>query len=122
MGQERVQRVAEEIKKHIGIIIQEHLKDPRVGFVTVTKVDLSRDCRFAKIYFSVLGEPKQVRDTQTGLSRSRGYIRRQLGQRMKLRFVPEIVFAMDENIKYSIHLSELFTKIKDESNERAKGN
>lgn len=124
MGKERVQRVAGEIKKHIGIIVQEYVKDPRIGFATITKVDLSRDCRFAKIYFSVLGTKKQLRDTQVGLSRSRGYIRRQLGQRMKIRFVPEIIFLIDENIEYSIHLSELFAKIqnKDGNNECEKSN
>ena len=124
MGQERVQRVAEEIKKEIGRIVHDQLNDPRIGFVTITKVDLSRDCRFAKVYFSLLGSKKQLRDTQVGLARSKGFIRKLLAQRVKLRYTPEIVFKLDEGIEYSIHISEVIEKLKekDESNERNKGN
>lgn len=124
MGQERVQRVAEEIKKEIGTIIHDELNDPRIGFVTITKVDLSRDCRFAKVYFSLLGSKKQLRDTQVGLARSKGFIRKLLAQRVKLRYTPEIVFKLDEGIEYSIHISQVMERLKekDESNERNKGN
>lgn len=124
MGQERVQRVAEEIKKEIGRIIHDELNDPRIGFVTITKVDLSRDCRFAKVYFSLLGSKKQLRDTQVGLARSKGFIRKLLAQRVKLRYTPEIVFKLDEGIEYSIHISQVMERLKekDESNERNKGN
>lgn len=124
MGQERVQRVAEEIKKEIGRIIHDELNDPRIGFVTIIKVDLSRDCRFAKVYFSLLGSKKQLRDTQVGLARSKGFIRKLLAQRMKLRYTPEIVFKLDEGSEYSIHISQVLEKLKekDESNECKKGN
>jgi len=124
MGQERVQRVAEEIKKEIGRIIHNELNDPRIGFVTITKVDLSRDCRFAKVYFSLLGSKKQLRDTQVGLARSKGFIRKLLAQKVKLRYTPEIVFKLDEGIEYSIHISQVLEKLKekDESNEGNKGN
>lgn len=124
MGQERVQRVAEEIKKEIGRIIHDELNDPRIGFVTITKVDLSRDCRFAKVYFSLLGSKKQLRDTQVGLARSKGFIRKLLAQRVKLRYTPEIVFKLDEGIEYSIHISQVLEKLKEkeESNEGNKGN
>lgn len=124
MGQERVQRVAEEIKKEIGRIIHDELNDPRIGFVTITKVDLSRDCRFAKVYFSLLGSKKQLRDTQVGLARSKGFIRKLLAQRVNLRYTPEIVFKLDEGIEYSIHISQVMERLKekDESNERNKGN
>lgn len=124
MGQERVQRVAEEIKKEIGNIVHDELKDPRIGFVTITKVDLSRDCRFAKVYFSLLGNKKQLRDTQVGLARSTGFTRKLLGQRLKLRYTPEIIFKLDKSVEYSIHISEVLEKIKhkDKSNERTKGN
>ncbi|MBL7084865.1 MAG: 30S ribosome-binding factor RbfA [Candidatus Omnitrophica bacterium] len=124
MGQERVQRVAEEIKKEVGRIIHDELRDPRIGFITIIKVDLTRDCRFAKIYFSVLGSKKQLRDTQVALERSRGFIRKLLGQRMQLRYTPEIAFKLDEGPEYSIQISEILEKIKDKdkSNERKKDN
>ena len=114
MGQQRSQRVAEEIKKKIGQIVHEDLKDPRIGFVTVTKVDLSSDLRFAKVYYSLLGTQKQLRDTQIGLASSTGFIRKLLGQRMKLRYTPEIVLKLDDGVEYSIHISEVLEKIKKE--------
>ena len=124
MGEARVQRVAEEIKKEVGKIIYGELNDPRIGFVTITKVDLTRDLRFAKIYFSLLGTKKQLRDTRVGLTRATGFIRRLLGQRMKLRYTPEIAFKLDEGVEYSIHISEVLEKIKDKDNlnEREPGN
>ena len=124
MGQERIQRVAGEIQKAIAAIIHDELKDPRIGFVTITKAELSRDLRFAKVFFSLLGSKKQLRDTQVGLAQAAGFIRRQLGQKLKLRYLPEIVFKLDEGIEHSIHISKILDKIKDEgkSNERKKGN
>ena len=124
MSQERIQRVAEEIKKKIGQIIHDELKDPRIGFVTITRVDVSRDLRLAKVYFSLLGSKKQLRDTQVGLVRSAGFIRKLLGCRIRMRYTPEIVFKLDQNIEYSIRISEVLEKIKNKgkANERAEGN
>ena len=124
MGQERVQRIAGEIQKEIGVILRDEVRDPRIGFVTITSVDLSRDCRMAKVYFSLLGSKKELRDTQVGLGRSKGFIRRLLGQRLKLRYTPEIIFKLDESAEYSIHISEVLDKIKDKgkADEREKGN
>ncbi|MCQ9207858.1 MAG: 30S ribosome-binding factor RbfA [Omnitrophica bacterium] len=124
MGQERVQRVAGEIQKEIGVILRDEVNDPRIGFVTIASVDLSRDCRVAKVYFSLLGSEKQLRDTQVGLGRSKGFIRRLLAQRLKLRYTPEIIFKLDKSAEYSIHISAVLDKIKDKgkTDERKKGN
>ena len=124
MGPARVVRVAGEIQKQVGQILRDEVKDPRIGFVTITRVDLSRDCRFAKIYFSLLGSEKQTRDTQVGLKRSKGFIRKLLAQNMKLRYTPEIVFKLDEGAKYSVRISEVLEKIKEKSksDERKNGN
>lgn len=121
---QRVQRVAEEIKQEIGKIIHDELKDPRIGFVTITKVDLSPDLRYASVYFSVLGTKKELRDTQVGLARSAGFVRKLLGRRMKLRYTPQVTFRLDESAEYSIRISEVLEKIKnkDKSNERESGN
>ncbi len=120
MSEARAQRVAEEIKKEIGKIIHDEVNDPRIGFVTITKVDLSRDLRFAKVYFSLLGTKKQLRDTEVGLARSTGFIRKLLGQNLRLRYTPQLVFKLDKGAEYSIHISEVLNKIKDkgEFNER----
>lgn len=115
MGQERLQRVAEEIKRQVGQIIRDELNDPRIGFITVTRVDLSRDCRLAKIYFSLLGTKKQLRDTEVGLKRSQGFIRKLLSQRMRLRYTPEVIFRLDANIEYGIHIAEVLRKIEEDN-------
>lgn len=121
---QRIERVAGEIKEEIGKIIHDELKDPRIGFVTITKVDLSRDLRHAVVYYSLLGEQKEVAATRAGLNNCRGFVRKLLGQRMKLRYIPEIVFKLDKGIEYSIHISKVLEKIKDkdESDKRQKGN
>lgn len=115
MSTARIERVAEEIKKEIGRILLEELKDPRVGFVTITKVDLSRDLHVAKVYFSYLGPKKELRSTEVGLTRSSGFIRKLLGQRIKIRYTPQIVFKLDQGIEYSFHISEVLEKIKDKN-------
>jgi ribosome-binding factor A len=120
VGQQRLQRVSGEIKKEIGQIISQDVKDPRIGFVTITKVDITRDLRIAKVYFSVLGSKKQSRDTQVGLSRSCGYIRKLLSQRMNLRYTPQLQFRLDESVKHSIHISEILDKIKNQDESRGK--
>jgi len=78
----------------------------------------------ARVYFSVLGTEKQKRDTQVGLSRSAGFIRKLVGQRVKLRYTPQILFKADESAEYSIRISEVLEQIKekDKINERKKGN
>lgn len=114
MFQQRRKRLAEEIKKQIGSIIRDELRDPRIGFVTVTRVELSSDLRVGKVYFSLLGSKKQLRSTQIGLDRSTGFIRKLLSQRIKSRYIPEIIFKLDENIEYSIHISSILEKIKRE--------
>jgi len=113
MSQERMQRVNEQMRKEIGKIIHDQLKDPRIGFVTITKVDVTADLRLARVYFSVLGTKKQQRDTQVGLSRSAGFIRKTVGQKMKLRYTPEVMFRPDKSAEYSIRISEVLDKIKE---------
>lgn len=115
MSTARIERVAEEIKKEIGHILLEELKDPRVGFVTITKVDLSRDLHVAKVYFSYLGPKKELRSTEVGLARSSGFIRKLLGQRIKIRYTPQIVFKLDQGIEYSFRILEVLEKIKDKN-------
>lgn len=119
-----MQRINEQLKKEVGLIIQDELNDPRVGFVTITKVDTTADLHQARVYYSVLGTDKQKRDTRVGLSRSAGFIRKLIGQRVKLRYTPQILFKPDESAEYSIRISEVLDKIKekDKTNERKKSN
>jgi ribosome-binding factor A len=116
----RVDKVAEEIKREVGMIILEELKDPRLGFTTITHVELTPDLRFARIFFSVYGSPEQWKGTQTGLDHAAGFIRRLLGERLNLRFVPEVVFKEDHSSEYSVIIEQQLESIKQEQVVKAK--
>ena len=110
----RAEKVAEEIRREVSRIIQEELRDPRLGFTTITHVVLTPDLRFARIGFSVYGDEAQWKGTQAGLENAAGFIRRLLGERMGLRFVPEIVFKGDHSSEYSIAIETEIEKIHQE--------
>ena len=110
----RAEKVAQEIKREVSLIIQEELRDPRLGFTTITHVVLTPDLRFARIGFSVYGDEKQWQDTQAGLQNAAGFIRRLLGERLELRFVPEIVFKGDHSSEFSIAIETEIEKIHQE--------
>lgn len=116
----RAERVAQALKKEVGSIIHDELKDPRIGFVTVTRVELTQDLQYAKIFFSVLGTEKEQLDSKEALESAEGFIKRQIGRRIKLRLVPEIRFIQDKSGEYSIHIQQELDKIK-ELNEPRKG-
>ena len=110
----RYEKVAHAIKREVSIIIHDELKDPRLGFVTITRVTLSADLQYAKIFFSVLGHDEEYARTKDALDSALGYIRRLIGQRIKLRFVPEISFAEDRSSEYSVHIEEILQEINKE--------
>jgi ribosome-binding factor A len=114
MSQLRVEKVQELMKQEISKIILQELKDPRIGFVTVTEVEITKDLSSAKVYVSLMGSEEQIKDCWTGLNSSLGYIRREIGQRIRLRCTPEIVFQLDKSLDYSTHIQELLLKIKKE--------
>lgn len=87
----RANRVGEQMKK-LGDIISRKIKDPRIGFVTVTDVQVSGDLQIAKVYISVLGDEEQKENTLKGLAKAKGFIRSEIGQRIRLRKTPEITF------------------------------
>jgi ribosome-binding factor A len=99
------------MKQEISDIIFHELKDPRIGFVTVTSVACTEDLREAKIYVSVMGDEKKARDTLNGLNSSLGFVRREIGKRIRLRFTPEISFALDTSLSYSDHIQRLLNEI-----------
>jgi ribosome-binding factor A len=103
----RSEKVADLIHKEISGMLIKSLKDPRIGFVTITRVTVSEDCRFAKIYFSVMGSLAERDKSAMGLNSAKGYIRKELGRRMGLRYTPEIMFQFDPSIEYAIHIEEV---------------
>ena len=93
-------------------IIQHQLKDPRIGFVSITTVRMSPDLRSARVRVSVLGDESEQRDSLSGLRSAAGLIRRQLGRRLEnLKFSPELRFEIDPSIEYSVHISKRLREI-----------
>lgn len=110
----RADRVQVQLKKEISRILQEDLKDPRIGFITVTRIDLTGDLRYAKIYFSILGDEVSQNSAIEGIQSAGGYIRKLVGERLKLKYVPELSFKLDKSIEYSINLEKTFERLHDE--------
>src|SRR2546428_13164878 len=94
-GHKRTDRVGDQIRMEIADILMRRLKDPRVGFVTVTAVDVTADLRQAWVYVTVLQQGPQEAETLAVLARSEGFIRSELGRRLKLRYVPALTFLKD---------------------------
>lgn len=114
----RNQRVAEAIKEEVSEILQNQLKDPRIGFASVVRVQVSPDLRSAKIHVSVLGDGEARKKTMAGLESGTGYIRSELGKRLRLRHTPEVVFVMDDSIEHGVHISKLLMDLRrDQENE-----
>ncbi|WP_270171785.1 30S ribosome-binding factor RbfA [Paenibacillus sp. SYP-B4298] len=111
MANIRVGRVGEQIKKELSLIIQQELKDPRIGFITVTGVEVTSDLSQAKVYLSVLGSEEQKEETLKALGRGNGFLRSELGKRMKLRHTPELIFKFDSSIEYGSHIEALLEQI-----------
>lgn len=107
----RPERVANEMREHISRIISEEIKDPRIGFITVTKVEVTPDLRNAKVFFSSLGGKEEKEAALEGLNSASGYIRKLLGESMRFKFIPELLFRLDESTEYIIHLNKIFDKI-----------
>jgi len=110
----RTDRVKRQMEREVSRIFQEDLNDPRIGFVTVTRIDLTGDLRCAKIYFSVLGDEAKKTSSLEGIESAAGYIRKLIGDRLKLKYVPELVFKLDKSIEYSVNLEKTFERIRDE--------
>ena len=107
MASNRINRINEEIQKELSALFRT-LKDPRVqgGMVTVTHVDTTTDLRYAKVFVSVL-DKAQEKDVVKGLKSAAGYLRRELGAAVKLRYTPELQFVADDSIEYGAHILEM---------------
>ena len=116
MGEgKRSERVADLIQKEISQMLMRTIKDPRIGFVTITRVEVPEDCRSAKVYFSVAGTLAERERSMEGLDSAKGYVRRELGRRIRLRYTPEITFQFDPSIEYAIHIGEVIQKLKQDA-------
>ena len=109
----RSDKVAEIIKEEVSKIVDGELKDPRVGFVTIVRVELKDDLRYARIYFSKMGTQEEKEKALEGLEKATGFIRKLLAERVNLRYAPEVIFKLDESAEYSQHIEDVLKKIKE---------
>jgi ribosome-binding factor A len=107
MSTQRSARIADQIQRELAEIARLELRDPRVGLVTFTGVELSRDQSHAKVFFTVLGAGSAIEDALHGLQRAAGFLRSQLAHRLSTRSVPELHFAFDESVERGVRLSKL---------------
>ena len=107
----RRDKVAEAIREEASLILHDKLKDPRLGFVTITAVEVADDLRNAKIFYSVLGNEEDYAKTQEALDSALGYIRKLISERINLKFAPEIIFRKDQSIEYSVRIQEVLEEV-----------
>jgi ribosome-binding factor A len=107
MSTQRSARIADQIQRELAEVVRLELRDPRVGLVTFTGVELSRDQSHAKVFFTVLGAGSAVEDALHGLQHAAGFMRSQLAHRLSTRTVPELHFAFDESVERGMRLSKL---------------
>ncbi|MBM7644390.1 ribosome-binding factor A [Scopulibacillus daqui] len=107
MSNVRAYRVAEQIKKELSDIVNNQLKDPRIGFVTITGVDVTGDLQQATVYITVLGDDEKKAETLDGLLKAKGFIRSEIGKRIRLRKTPDINFKFDHSIEYGNRINRL---------------
>ncbi len=107
MSYQRIDRISEEVRREVDRIIREELNDPRItGTFSITRAEVTRDLRYAKIYVSVLEDDKRD-DLMKALKSASGYIRRALGKQMLIRYSPEMSFVSDQNIAYGVHIAKV---------------
>ncbi|MGQ9480274.1 30S ribosome-binding factor RbfA [Chloroflexus sp.] len=115
MAKHRLQQVADTMQRVLGDVIQKELKDPRVGFATVTDVEVSADLQHAKVRISVMGSPEEREAAMAALQRARGFLRKRVAEEMSyMRFVPELHLIQDTSLDYTMHMDEVFRAIQHE--------
>jgi len=112
----RSDKVGEAIHELVSTLLVRGLKDPRIGFVTVTGVKLTDDLHLATVYFSVVGSPEEKKATAEALDRARGYIRREIGRDLRMRYIPDIIFKYDESLDYGNKIDSLLQQIQTQDN------
>lgn len=114
----RTEQVAVEIQRNISDILLREARDPRIGFATVTGVEVSPDLEHARVHVSVMGSEEEERDTMRALHKASGYIRTELGKRIRLRKVPELRFDVDHSAREAIRISQLLNEVLPEEGEQ----
>ena len=114
MSYQRIDRISEQVRREVDRIIRESLSDPRIrGTFSVTRAEVTRDLRYAKIYVSILEEADRA-PMMAALKKAAGFVRHELGQSMIIRYAPEILFEEDHNIEYGIHIASVLKQVRSE--------
>jgi ribosome-binding factor A len=108
----RTERVADLVRQELGQLLEHEVKDPRVGFVTVTNVTVTRDLRTARIGVTILGDEKQRRQSLEGLAAAQGFLRHELAVRLRLRYTPALIFELDRSLESEQRVEELLRQMR----------
>ena len=119
MAGKRSARVGDQILREIALLLLRKVRDPRVRGVTVTGVRLSNDLKIARVYFSVMGEQEQIKRAQSGLDSAKGFIKREIGRQLSLRYVPEIIFVHDVSLEKGNHMDRIFEALRCKESNKA---
>jgi ribosome-binding factor A len=112
MQHKRKERVGDQIRKEVSYIIQSELKDPGIGFVTITDVELSEDLKSAKIFYSVFGDEKNKLDSSRALQRAIFFVQREIGKRMRLKYTPKIRFIFDDSVERGARIEKTLEELR----------
>ena len=112
MSEQRAQRVAVEMKREISDILRTEMKDPRMsGMISVTSVEVTKDLRHSKVFVSVFGSEEEQLETLGAIIKAAGFIRTEIGRRIRLRHIPDMSFHLDRSIAYGAHINEVLRSI-----------
>jgi len=111
MVRQRARRVAEQLKTEVSDILQNEVKDPRVGFASIVDVEVSGDLRHARVFVSVYGSDEERDDTMSAFQRANGFIRSELAKRIRLRHVPELVFELDKSMERGRRIERILKEL-----------
>ena len=103
----RSRRIAEQVQRELSEIIRLELKDPRVGMITITEVEVTPDAAYARVYFTLMGDAERIKETTAALTHAAGFLRSELAHRMKLRIVPQLIFKYDVSVERGARLSQM---------------
>src|SRR5262249_10190921 len=114
----RPERVGEAIRQELSVMLQREVHDPGIGFVTLTRVKVSADLQVVRAYYTVIGDDRARRETAKALERATPFLRRQIGQRIRLRRVPELHFEYDESVEKQDRIEKILLDLQREREER----
>ncbi|MGF0040463.1 30S ribosome-binding factor RbfA [Peptoniphilaceae bacterium SGI.131] len=121
MDIKRTKRIEAEMKKEISLLMANEIKDPRLSaMASITAIELTNDLSQAKIFISVLGDREDKENSLAGLESSKGFIKKELGSRLKLRHIPDLIFKLDETIEHGLYMDKLIDEVIKRDNENRK--